>query len=112
MWATLALRLPTRANSLLTSTYMQMYPKRMDANDTPRHTAAEVAKMTGKHLQSVQRLAINNGWGTKRAGHRFYSDAEVALIEAAKTRKPRTLRAAPSPAPAVAAAKPTQETTP
>lgn len=81
---------------------MWMYARRMDTNDnTPRYTAAEVAKMTGKHLQSVQRLAINNGWGTKRAGHRFYSDAEVALIRAARTRKPkRQRRAQPPPSPA------------
>jgi hypothetical protein len=75
---------------------MWMYAKRMDTNDTPRHTAAEVAKLTGKHLQSVQRLALKEGYGTKRAGHRFYTDAEVVLIKAARTRKPRKAKEATS----------------
>lgn len=76
----------------------------------PRHTAQEVATMTGRTLQAVQRLAIKYDIGTRKEGRRLYSDADVAAIRnhakpgrpRSANYKPRTRRAASSPAPATA----------
>lgn len=68
----------------------------------PKHTSQDVARLTGKSLQAVQRLALNYGLGSKREGRRLFSDAEVEIIRLRSQpgwppRKPR--RAKPAPAP-------------
>lgn len=69
----------------------------------PTHTSQDVARLTGKSLQAVQRLALNYGLGIKREGRRLFSDAEVEIIRSRSQpgwppRKPRKRRAKPAPA--------------
>lgn len=80
---------------------MRMSTKR--TNTEPKYTAQDVARITGKSLQAVQRLAINHRLGVKKEGRRLFSDADVEIVRARS--QPGWPRGKPRPSPAAAPAQ-------